>query len=105
MDWTSKENRKLLKAVLTKAKVALRITTDIFDAEIEDIIMAAYDDLGISGVLADEKASSPLTLRAVVTYARYHFGEPEDPAKLKASYDEQKAQLRTADGYTDWEED
>jgi hypothetical protein len=31
-----------------------------------------------------------------------NFGEPEDYDRLKASYDEQKAQLSTATGYTHW---
>jgi hypothetical protein len=30
------------------------------------------------------------------------FGLPEDYDRLKRSYDEQKAQLSNATGYTDW---
>ena len=44
----------------------------------------------------------PLYVQAVITYARAHFGSPEDYDRLKASYDEQKAQLQMATGYTDW---
>ena len=44
----------------------------------------------------------PLILRAVITYCRVHFGTPEDYDRLKASYDEQKAQMQMATGYTDW---
>ena len=34
-----------------------------------------------------------------------NFGEPEDYDRMKKSYDEQKAQLSMATGYTDWGED
>ena len=44
----------------------------------------------------------PLIIRAVTTYCRANFGQPEDYERMKAAYDEQKAQLRTATGYTDW---
>jgi hypothetical protein len=30
------------------------------------------------------------------------FGSPPDYDRLKASYDEQKAQLQMSTGYTDW---
>ena len=44
----------------------------------------------------------PICQRAVVTYCKLHFGEPDDYDRLKASYDEQKAQLGMATGYTEW---
>lgn len=105
MDWTEETAAELLTILLTKAKVALRITTDAFNEEIEDLIKAAYEDLGTRGVLTQEQAESPLLVRAVMTYVRYHFGDPENPEKLKASYDEQKGQLMATTGYTDWGDD
>jgi hypothetical protein len=39
---------------------------------------------------------------AIVTYCKLNFGEPDNYDKLKESYDEQKAQLSMADGYTVW---
>lgn len=89
--------------MLEKVKLALRITTDAFDTEINDLIAAAQADLGIAGVnaLAD---ADPLITRAIVTYCRVHFGQPEDFDRLKAAYDEQKAQLQMATGYTSWGE-
>ena len=38
----------------------------------------------------------------IITYCKMSFGLPEDYDRLKRSYDEQKAQLSTATGYTDW---
>lgn len=89
--------------MLDKVKLALRITTDAFDAEIDDLIVAAMGDLRISGVTQDDQ-TDPLIIRAVVTYCRANFGSPDEYDRLKSSYDEQKAQLKTATGYTEWGE-
>lgn len=89
---------------LEKVKLSMRIITDLFDQEITDLIAAALLDLGIAGVDGENVAlTDPLVLRAVTTYCRMHFGQPEDYDRLKKSYDEQKAQLSTATGYTIWE--
>ena len=89
--------------MLEKVKLALRIKTTVFDNEINDLIKAALADLGIAGV-KNTKEDDPLIIRAVITYCKYHFGEPDQSDKLKASYDEQKAQLQMAEGYTNWGE-
>lgn len=87
---------------LQKIKLAMRITTDAFDSELNDLMDAAAADLGIAGVTTTV-LSNPLVLRAVTTYCRLHFGSPDEYDKLKASYDEQKAQMSMATGYTAWE--
>lgn len=92
--------------MLEKVKLALRIKSQAFDSEIEDLIAAALADLGLAGVTAaQDLEADPLITRAVVTYCRINFGEPEDYDRMKKSYDEQKAQLSMATGYTDWGED
>ena len=88
-------------ATLDKVKMGLRIKTTAYDEELADLITAAQLDLGIAGV------EVPLTLdeivtRAIITYCKMSFGLPEDYDRLKKSYDEQKAQLGTSTGYTDW---
>lgn len=88
-------------AMLDKVKLALRISTDAFDSEITDLITAAKLDLGIAGVSQKDETDA-LISRAIVTYCRVNFGQPDDYDKLKSSYDEQKAQLSMATGYTDW---
>ena len=91
--------------ILEKVKLSMRLTTDAFDGEIEDLISAAMLDLGIAGVDGDDvDESNPLILRAVTTYVKMHFGLPDEYDRLKASYDEQKAQLSMATGYTNWGE-
>ena len=94
----------LLAALLAKAKLTLRITTDVFDAEISDIIEAGYYDLITRGVIIEETEGtiSPLILRAIMTYVRLHFGDPENPERLRESYAEQRGQLMTTTGFTDW---
>lgn len=87
--------------MLKKVKLSLRIVTEAFDEELLDLIQAALSDLSIAGVsnLNEEDA---LIIRAVTTYCKCHFGEPAGYERLKQSYDEQKAQLASATGYTDW---
>lgn len=87
--------------MLEKVKLALRISTAAFDSEITDLISAAEADLGVAGVTNTDE-SDPLIIRAVITYCRANFGQPDDYDKLKAAYDEQKAQLATHTGHTDW---
>lgn len=88
---------------LNKIKLSMRITTDVFDDEISDLMNAALADLGIAGADGEGvNITDPLVLRAVTTYCQMHFGLPDDYDRLKASYDEQKAQLSMATGYTNW---
>lgn len=87
--------------IIDKVKMALRISTDAFDDELTDLIAAAQLDLGVAGVVVPETLDELVT-RAVVTYCKMSFGLPEDYDRLKKSYDEQKAQLVTCTGYTDW---
>ena len=88
-------------ATLDKVKMGLRIKTSAYDEELADLITAAQLDLGIAGVEVPSTLDEIVT-RAIVTYCKMSFGLPEDYDRLKKSYDEQKAQLVTATGYTDW---
>lgn len=87
--------------MLEKVKLALRITTEAFDDELEGLIDAAKIDLGIAGVTLPDTLDA-ICERAIITYCKVHFGEPDEYDRLKASYDEQKAQLSMATGYTTW---
>ncbi len=92
-----------MDTLLNKVKVSLRIVTTAFDSEITDLINAALLDLQIAGV-SETEMTDALIIRAVTTYVRMHFGQPDDYDRLKASYDEQKAQLSMATGWTTWTE-
>lgn len=92
--------------MLEQVKLALRITSLAFDQELIGLIESAKLDLGIAGVVLPEDLDQVCTT-AIITYCKLHFGEVdriEMYDRLKASYDEQKAQLSMATGYTQWTE-
>ena len=95
-------------AMIDDVRLALRLTTTAYDAELTDLINAGKADLGVAGVILDETDPPPATIadplikKAVVTYVKLHFGSPTDFDKLERTYKEQKAQLATCSGYTDW---
>lgn len=89
-------------AILSSVKIALRRTdTTAFDLEIAELIEAAQRDLGIAGV-DTESVDDPLITMAIKTYCKLHFGETDEYDRLKASYDEQKAQLQMSANYTNY---
>ena len=87
--------------MLERVKLALRITSEVFDAELNGLISSAKLDLGIAGVTLPTELDEVCTT-AIVTYCKMNFGNPENYDRLKKSYDEQKAQLGMATGYTEW---
>lgn len=87
--------------MLDKVKLALRIVTTAYDTELTDLINAAKLDLGVAGVTLPSELDA-LCNTAIITYCKCHFGQPDDYDRLKASYDEQKAQLSMCTGYTTW---
>lgn len=89
--------------LLEKVRNALRIKNHSHDDELIDYINAAVLDLGIAGVEPEEM--DELVITAIITYCKMRNGLPEDYDKLKKSYDEQKAQMSNASGYTNWEVD
>ena len=87
--------------MLEKVRNALRIKNHAHDDELVDLIHSAVLDLGIAGVEPEEM--NELVETAIITYCKMNNGLPEDYDRLKRSYDEQKAQLSNASGYTVWE--
>jgi hypothetical protein len=87
--------------MLDRVKLALRITTDAYDCELSDLIESAKLDLGIAGVELPTTLDQICTT-AIITYCKCNFGDPDNYDRLKASYDEQKAQLSMSTGYTEW---
>ena len=92
-------------AMIDKVRNALRISvTDnaAINEELTDLIESAKLDLGVAGVVVPQTIDQLVT-KAIITYCKMSFGLPEDYDRLKRSYDEQKAQLSNATGYTIWE--
>ena len=80
-----------------------------FDDELNGLIEAACLDLGIAGVLDNDEAvtsstTDALITRAICTFCKMNFGETDEYEHLKASYDEQKAQLQMSSDYTNFSE-
>lgn len=98
-------------ALLDKVKVACRVTSDAYNDELTDLISAALADIGIPDInadlLTDTESLMPLVQRAVITYCKMNFGyatlAEDQYDRLKASYDEQKAQMLMNSNYTTWE--
>ena len=99
-------NIQLRTNLLVDAKLWLRLHTDAFNNEIESLIDSAVLDLLKRNAIQPEQVEGetidPLIKRAILTYIRAYFGTPEDPERLKADYDEQKATLMMTSGYTNW---
>lgn len=87
--------------MIAAAKMAKRMVTTAYDSEVGRLLDAAALDLGVAGVEIPESVD-PLVTNAMITYFLMNFGEPDNYDKLKKSYDEQKAQMATCTGYTDW---
>lgn len=100
--------------LLERAKLALRISKSVtaYDDEIVALIRASVIDMQVAGVVhsdfdvldADTETLDYALLQAILTYIKANFGyvDKSDYERLKAAYDEQKAQLTTATGYTEW---
>ena len=101
-------NVTLKTSLIVDAKLRLRLHTDAFNAEIGDLIEAAANDQlrrnAVQQAQLDADSADPLIKRAILTYVRAFFGDPENAERYKADYDEQKATLMMTSGYTVWEE-
>lgn len=88
-------------ALLDDVRMSLRISTTAYDTELTRLINAAKLDLGIAGVSLPDTLDD-ICNTAIISYCKVNFGEPDQYDRLKAAYDEQKAQLSMATGYTTW---
>ena len=102
--------------MLKEAKLAMRITANAYDAEIAGLLDAGAKDLTAAGVVLPGRVAftygttvtdksdlkDALCQRAIITYARMHFGSPDDYERLKDAYETQKVILMHADRYTSY---
>lgn len=90
--------------MLEAVKTALRIKTDAYNDQLNTLISAAQTDLKIAGVKLPSELDE-ICKTAIITYCKIHFPleQGSDFDRLKRSYDEQKAQLSMAEGYTSWQ--
>lgn len=88
-------------SLIAAAKLANRMTTNEFDSEVERLLNAAFLDMGVAGVVVPSTLDA-LVEQCAITYFLLHFGDPENYDRLERAYKEQKAQLATHTGYTNW---
>lgn len=88
--------------MLAIVKIALRISHNALDTEIEELIDEARHDLiqsGVSSIKAMDD-TDPLIKRAIKTYAKANFGyDNPDADRLQKSYDMLKQHLSLAGDY------
>lgn len=89
--------------MLDYIKLVLRIKTNAFDTQLNSLIEAGKNDLKIAGVDVDNiPAENELLKLAIASFCMFSFGNCREYDRVKSSYDEQKAQLRMASGFTNW---
>ena len=90
-------------AMLDDVKVSLRIAHTATDTEINDLIASARQDLILAGVTATKANSNtdPLVKRAIVTYAKAHYGmDNPDHDRLVLAYEKLKTHLTLSGDYS-----
>lgn len=87
--------------MIEAVKLAMAITTDAYDEEIQSLIDAALLDLGVAGI-DNMLTSDKMIQRAVITYCRMMFHSPADFEHLRWAYEALKGQMQIATGYTNW---
>jgi hypothetical protein len=88
-------------ALIDDVKLFCKVTTNTFDRQLNMLINSAKTDLGIAGVVLPSELDDICNM-AICTYCQMQFGNPDNYEQLKASYDEQKAQLSMSTDYTDF---
>ena len=101
--------------MLTKAKLALRRTSNAFDDEIKDLISAAVQDMRNVGITAlpdtvdytAETFGDPLIDRAVILYCKAEFGylSVDEAKRFRDAYDYLKCALSLAGDYIGTDDD
>lgn len=90
--------------MLNAIKLALRISTNAFDSEIQTLIDAAIAEMAGLGVTASTSTTTdPQIISAVVAYCKWQFGNNEDADRWRDIYHIKLGQLKTMTGYTDWD--
>ena len=90
--------------MLNAIKLALRISTNAFDSEIQTLIDAAIAEMAGLGVpAATSTTTDPQIISAVIAYCKWQFGNNEDADRWRDIYHIKLGQLKTMTGYTDWD--
>lgn len=92
--------------LLTKIKLALRIATTDFDAELTVLLNSCISQLRGLGITVVEPAQGqtydPQIIDACVSYVKWKFGENDRANEWKEVFYTSVAQLKTMTNYTTW---
>ena len=86
--------------MIDKIKLALRIKTDDFNEEINDLINACKRDLALAGVRVISE-DDPLILRAITLYCKANFGYGDEKGTFQNAYSALRISLSLAGDYVD----
>ena len=77
-------------ALSDDVKVALRVSSDVFNPEVDALIEAAKSDLlrvGVSPAMLSDASMDPLCKVAVILYCKAHFGyDNSEASRFQSSY-------------------
>lgn len=86
--------------MLNKIKLALRISGNDFDDEIQDLIDACLDELeGLGIYYGTFHAQDKQIYTAVVAYCKWHFGDSDTAEKWEHIYYDVVSKLQVRSGY------
>lgn len=92
--------------MLARVKDKLDITDSDKDEELNELISQAKADLEFADIKKTAIVDTDTNIqRAILTYCMLNYDwhcDPNEYARLKASYDEQKSQLKMRTGYASW---
>lgn len=89
--------------ILVAAKLAVRVSSDTFDSEIQDLIAAARKAMEKAGVTSEKTLddSDPLIRRAITVYCKSTFGrDNSESEKYMRSFREIVRQMQNSTEYT-----
>lgn len=89
--------------VLDVMKLSLRIKSDAYDIEVQDLIDACLIDLNIAGVDTVDPDDA-LTMQAIKIYCKANFGYDEQADRFRAAYESLKTVMALAREYDEAEE-
>lgn len=92
--------------MLNIVKLALRITTPAFDAELRLLIGACLEEMKGFGIIVEKNPgggpTSSQIQSAVVAYCKWRFGNHEDKDQWEKIYHTSIGQLQMMSGFTNW---
>lgn len=93
--------------LLAKAKEVLRLSSNVTDTEVTDLIKSAIFDLRRVGVIVPQEVEptstgdvDPLLERAILLYCKANYGYNKDSERFNKAYEHLQMALSLAQDYT-----